>query len=169
MILGPNTEAIFQNLYVLIKQTQLLVDGLPTGGPAFETTGRKLPQVSNVSGIQQPAFYQLEGEQDVLEKAIALAKYEMHAAAVILFRNTGGDAGIPSQQMNSLRDAVIFQLQQQTLAPDGLTVIALPGGLRQTLGGVVYHARVKGRILMNEGLQNNQGAIVFPISILSGM
>ena len=48
-------------------------------------------------------------------------------------------------------------------------VSPLLGGMRQTLGGVVYHARVKGRILANEGLQNSQGALVFPISILSGM
>ena len=61
------------------------------------------------------------------------------------------------------------QMLRQTLKADGVTVIPLQGGLKQTLGGVVYHARVKGRILVNEGLQNNQGALVFPISILSGM
>lgn len=164
------TEPIFVNLLTLLSGTQLLdSSGNPTGGPAFVTTGRKLPQVSNVDFVMQPAMYILEGEQDVLEKAIALAKYEMHCAAVVFFRNTGGDEGIASTQMNNLRDAVIFQLQQRTLAADGATIIPLLGGQRQTLGGVVYHARVKGRILANEGLQNNQGALVFPISILSPM
>jgi hypothetical protein len=55
------------------------------------------------------------------------------------------------------------------LLADGLTVAPLIGGQRQTLGGVVFHARAKGRLLANEGLQNNQGAFVVPISILSGM
>lgn len=163
------SETIYANLYTLLSQTTTLVDGVPSDVPQFVTTGRKLPQVSNVSGVLQPALYMLEGEEDVLEKAIALAKYELHCAAVVFFRNTEGDDGIPSQQMNALRDAVIYQLQQQTLATDGATVIPLLGGQRQTLGGVVYHARVKGRILKNEGLLNNQGAIVFPISILSPM
>lgn len=163
------SERIFTNLFALLAATQSLVDGAPSGQPAFVTTGRKLPQVSNVAGAQQPALYMLEGEQDVLEKAIALAKYELHCAAVVFFRNTGGDAGIPSTQLNDLRDAVVFQLQQRTLATDGATVIPLPAALRQTLGGVVYHARLKGRILANEGLLNNQGALVFGISILSPM
>lgn len=164
------TEKIFINLLTLISGTMLLdANGNPTSTPAFVTTGRRLPQVSNVSQVQQPACYIIEGEQDLLEKAIALAKYEIHCAAVILCRNEGGAQSIASTQLNALRDAFIFQLQQRGLNPDGTTISSLPGGLRQTLGGVVYHARVKGRMLMNEGLQNNQAAIVMPISILSPM
>jgi hypothetical protein len=164
------TERIFVNLLTLIAGTMLLdSSGNPTDTPAFVTTGRRLPQVSNVGAVLQPACYIIEGEQDVLEKAIALAKYEIHAGAVVLFRNTGGDDSIPSTQLNNLRDAFIFQMQQRGLAPNGTTIQALLAGSRQTLGGVVYHARVKGRVLANEGLQNNQGALVFPISILSPM
>lgn len=164
------TEPIFVNLLTLLAATQLLDgSGNPTGGPAFVTAGRRLPQVSNVGAVLQPACYIIEGEQDVLEKAIALAKYEIHCAAVILCRNEGGAQSIASTQLNALRDAFIFQMQKRSLASDGVTVIPLLAGYRQTLGGVVYHARVKGRMLMNEGLQNNQAAIVMPISILSPM
>jgi hypothetical protein len=163
------TETIFANLFSLLSQTQTLVDGAPSGQAAFITATRTLPQVSNVSPALQPALYQLEGEQDVLEKAIALAKYEMHAAVVVLCRNMAGPDAVFSTQLNNLRDAVIFQMNQRTLKADGVTVIPLLGGNKQTLGGVVYHARVKGRILLNEGLQNNQGALIFPISILSPM
>jgi hypothetical protein len=157
------SETIFQNLFNLLSQTQI------SSVPAFVTTSRRLPQVSDVGQALQPALYMLEGEEDVEEKAIALAKYEIHCAAVVFFRNTGGPNQIASTQLNALRDAVIYQMQQQTLASNGTTVVPLLGGNRQTLGGVVYHARVKGRILKNEGLQNQQGAIIFPISILSGM
>jgi hypothetical protein len=86
----------------------------------------------------------------------------------VLAEITGGQNAIASTLLNNLRDAVLYQLQQQTLKADGTTVVPLLGGQRQTLGGVVYHARVKGRILLNEGLQNNRSALVFPISILSG-
>jgi hypothetical protein len=167
-----STETIFNNLYILLSQTQLLVNGAPTGGNAFVTTGRQLPQVSAVGEAIQPAMYILEGEQVVEENAIALAKYELKCAAFIFFRNPGGVPGPgnwASTQLNNLRDAFIFQLQQRTLAYDFATVIPLLGGQKQTLGGVVYHARVKGMVLANEGLQNNQAALAFPISILSGM
>jgi len=163
------SETIFQNLYSLLSQTQQLTNGVPNSTPAFQTTARRLPQVSQVGQAIQPALYVLEGEEDVEEKALALAKYEIHCAAVVFFRNTGGPNEVVSTQMNALRDAVIYQMQQRTLALDGVTVVPLLAGQKQSLGGVVYHARVKGRILKNEGLQNNQGAIVFPISILSGM
>ena len=166
-------ETIFANLYSLLKQTELLTGGVPNGTPAFVTTGRQLPQVSAISEAIQPSMYILEGEEEVVEKAIALAKYEIICAAMVFFRNpvqTATPTGPwASTQMNNLRDAVIYQMQQQTLAADGVTVVPLLGGQRQTLGGVVYHARVKGRLLKNEGLQNQQGALGFPISILSGM
>jgi hypothetical protein len=168
------TETIFQNLFTLLRQTQMLTAGAPNGTPAFLTTSRVAPQVSAAGQATQPAFYQMEGEQDVMENVVAAQKYELKCAAIVLFRNTLGpptsNAGPwPSSQLNALRDAVIYQLQQQTLAADQTTVVPLLGGQKQTLGGVVYHARVKGRILVNEGLQNQQGALVFPISILSGM
>ncbi len=163
------SETIFQNLYTLLSQTQNLTDGVPNNTPAFLTTSRRAPQVSNVGQATQPALYMLEGEEEVGDKAITLGRYDMKCAAIVFFRNTGGPNQVTSTQMNALRDAVIYQMTQRTLAADHATVVPLPGGKAQTLGGVVYNARVLGRIIKNEGLQNNQGAIAFPISILSGM
>jgi hypothetical protein len=223
------TELQFAALFSLLCQTKQLSGGSPGSQAAFLTTSRTLPQVSAVGPALQPALFLLEGEQDVMENAIALPKYELHSAAVMFFRNITGPTTVNATQLNNLRDAVIYQLREQTLATlprsiavwqpgatlalgvtvfdpaghlqkittagttgtiqpafddaggttlDGTAiwtdqgfapVIPLLGGQRQQLGGVVYHARVKGRILVNEGLQNNQGALVFPISILSGM
>ena len=228
-----STEIQFAALFALLSQTQQLTGGVPNGRPAFQTTSRTLPQVSAVGPALQPSLYMLEGEQDIMENAIALPKYELHSAAIVFFRNTTGPSTVNATQLNNLRDAVIYQLREQTLAPlpstltvwtpttavalgvtifdpighlqkvttAGTTGGSLPtfnnsggettdgtggtaavwtdqgpapvvpwlGGQRQLLGGVVYHARVKGRMLVNEGLQNSQGALVFPISILSGM
>ena len=166
------SDTIFQNLYTLLSQTQLLTDGVPSGGPVFvnpTATGRRLPQRDAVSPAELPGLWVVQGDQATMENAIALAKYEMKAYAVVMCQLTGGQDAIASTQLNGLRDAVLYQLQQNTLARDGTTVIPLLGGNRQTLGGVVYHARVKGTIIFNEGLQNNRGALVFPILILSGM
>jgi len=144
---------------------------VPSGGPVFQNptaTGRRMPQRDAITPAILPGLWMMEGEQDVLENAIALPKYELHCAAIVLAEITGGQSAIASTALNGLRDAVLYQMQQQTLKSDGTTVIPLLGGQKQTLGGVVYHARVKGRILLNEGLQNNRSALVFPISILSG-
>jgi hypothetical protein len=55
------TEPIFQNLYNLLSQAQLLTAGVPNGTPAFVTTSRKAPQVSSVGAALQPAMYMMEG------------------------------------------------------------------------------------------------------------
>jgi len=165
-----STETIFANLFSLMSQTRLLdSSGVPVGTPAFLTTSRRLPQVSNVGQATQPALYQIELEQDLTERVQGAAREELHCDLFAFFRNTGGPDQVASTQMNALRDALLYQIQQNTLASDGATVVPKPGGLKQTLGGVVYHARVIGRVLQNEGTQNNQGAIVLPVSILRGM
>jgi hypothetical protein len=165
------SEAIFQNLYTLLSQTQLLSGGVPSGGPVFvnpPATGRRIPQRDAISPAMLPGLWVVQGDQVLQENAIALPKYEMKAYAAVMCEITGGENAIASTLLNALRDAVLYQMQQQTLAADGVTVIPLLGGQKQTLGGVVYHARVKGTIVFNEGLQNNRSALVFPISILSG-
>ena len=165
------SETIFQNLYNLLSQTQLLSGGVPSGGPVFvnpTATGRRTPQRDAVSPALLPGLWVTQGDQMVVENAIALPKYEMKAWVLVMCEVTEGQNAIASTQLNNLRDAVLYQLQQQTLAGDGTTVIPLLGGQKQTLGGVVYHARVKGTIVFLEGLQNNRSALVFPVSILSG-
>ena len=164
------TEPIFQNLYSLLSQAQLLVDGAPTGGPAFVTTSRKCPQVSSVSAGIQPFMGMMEGGVRIaLRKGLNLPRYTFEAACIIFFRNTQGDTGIPSTQMNQLWDAIEYQMTQRTLKADGVTVFPLPGGMRQQLGGVVYDAYAEGTAIRNEGLLNQQGAIAYPITILTGM
>ena len=165
------TEAIFQALYSLLSQAFMLTNGAPIRNelPSV-TTGRKCPQVSSVGAALQPAMYIMEGGVRIApRRGLNLPRYQFEAAAIIFFRNMQGDPGIPSTQMNDLWDAIDFQLTQRTLASDGVTVVPLLGGQHQTLGGVVHDAFVEGTAIRNEGLQNNQGAIAYPITILKGM
>lgn len=164
MIQPASTETMYQALFTLLAATQV------NGAAAFVTTSRKLPPAQSVAAARQPALYMLETQENVTEKAVGMALEEHEAGAIVLFRNTGAPDEVPSTQLNTLRDAVVNQLRNFTLSPGGaLPVQPLAPGMPQTLGGLVYHCRIVGKILKNEGLQNQQGAIVFPISILAGM
>ncbi len=168
-----NTETIFANLFSLLSQTQMLTNGVPNGTPAFVTSSRKTLQVSAVNPANQPAMFQMQGPQQFVETTttikIALPKQELTAGIIVYFRLTGEPNEVPSITMNNLRDAVYFQLYERTLAANFTTVIPLLGGRPQTLGGVCYYCRIIGQIGVQEGLQNQQGGLIFPISILSGM
>lgn len=163
-----SSEACFAKLFALLAVAQTLVNGLPSGFPAFVTTGRKAVPVANVSPAEQPALFLMEGEVDYAPDDAGLSVDVLHAAAIVYFRNTQGDTGIPSQQLNALRDAVVYQMRQKTITQAG-AVVDMTLGDRQTLGGTCVSAAIKGKALANEGLLNNQGAIVFPISILTGV
>lgn len=163
------TEPIFANLLTLLAATEMLTTtGQPNGTAAFVTALRKLPPPGNIAPAIQPALYILEGEETETDRDMqGLPVYEIAAAVVIFFRTQGEE--VPSTLMNNLRDAFLYQMQQKTVLPDGQTIFPLMLGEKQTLGGTCYEARVKGRVLKNEGLQNGQGALVFPISILTGV
>jgi hypothetical protein len=162
------SEPCFANLFALLSQAQMLTLGVPNGNPAFVTTSRQAQPVANVSSGSQPAMFLMQGEIEfgaMDEVGLSIDKYK--AAAIVYFTNPGGSAAA-SPQLNALRDAMIYAIRQQTLSSSG-AVIPLILGERQTLGGVCYHACFDGRALANEGLQNNQGAAVFPITILTGV
>ena len=164
MIQPTSTEAIYQALITLVGAAKI------GGNPAFVTVSRRLPPQTAIAGIQQPALFQLEASEVVAEKEIGLAVEEFKCALIVLFKNPGDLNTVVSTQMNALRDVVVNQIRQFQLAPGGsLPATPMAPGERQTLGGLVYHCRISGEVLKNEGLLNQQGAIVFPISILSGM
>lgn len=162
MIQPASSEATFQALFTLLAASTV------GGSAAFVSTSRRLPAIANVLAAQQPALYMLEGEEDVAETDQGLPVQEWRVAAVVLFQSDASPHTIASTKLNNLRDAVVNQLRNFTLSGPS-TVIPKQPGERQTLGGLCYHARIIGKVLKNEGLQNQQGAIVFPISILTGM
>jgi len=161
------SEPCFAGLLTLLAATQTLNNGVPTGQPAFVTTGRKAVPVASVDAARQPSLYIMEGEIEFGGTEVGISTDQYKAAAIVYFRNPGGVTPA-STQMNGLRDALIFQLRQRTLDANG-NVVPLILGERQELGGYCYHAYLDGRALANEGLQNSQGAAIFPITILTGL
>lgn len=167
MIQPASTEQMFQALFLLLSNTQT---GSPPANVFTTSSSRRLPPVANIASVNQPAYFQLESEEEVVEREIGLPIEEHKVAAIVLFKNSSSQTAVYSTQLNTLRDLVVNQLRIFTLSPGGvLPVVPLIPGQPQTLGGLVYHCRILGKILKNEGLQNQQGAIVFPISILAGM
>ena len=165
---GFQSEPVFAALLTLLSATQMLTAGVPNGNRAFTTTGRQALPVSQVSAAQQPALFLMEGEIDFDGlREIGLSTDQYKCAAIVYFNNPGGSAAA-SPQLNALRDALIFQMRQRTLSSTG-SLVPLTLGEKQQLGGLCYHACLHGRALANEGLQTNQGAAVFPITILTGV
>jgi hypothetical protein len=161
MIQPVSTEAVYAALFSLLSQSQV---GEQT---AFVTASRRLPAIANVLAAQQPAMFFLEGEEDVKENNIGLPVYIYSLAVVVLFKSNASPTTIASTQMNALRDAVVNQLYANTLNASG-QVVPMQLGEKQSLGGIVYDVAIVGKIMKNEGLQTQQGGLLFPIKILTG-
>ena len=162
------SEPAYAALFTLLSATQLLTNGQPNGTPAFKTYSRLAIPVSTSTPAQQPALYIMEGEIEFSPlDDMGLSTDQYKAAAIVYFTNPGGSA-LASPQLNALRDALIYQLRQKTLDASG-NIVPLTLGDKQQLGGLCYDVVLLGRGLANEGLQNGQGAAVFPITILTGV
>ena len=160
------SEPCFANLFTLLSATQMLTNGKPNGTAAFVTSSRLAQPVADVSQDEQPALYIMQGEID-FGPDVGQSTDVYHAAAIVYFTIPGG--GVPaSPVMNGLRDALIYQMRNNTLDGSG-NVIPMTYGEKQQLGGTCYSCAFDGKALANEGLQNNQGAAVFPITILTGI
>ena len=110
-----------------------------------------------------------QGEEEVKEGNIGLPVYVYFLAVIVLFESSSSPAVVASTQMNALRDAIVNQLEGYTLNAAGI-VVPKTLGERQTLGGLVYHVYIEGKVLKNEGgLATQQGGLVFPVKILTGM
>lgn len=136
-------EAIMTALFDLVKDL-----------PQFVTTSRRAKLLKDVSTEQQPALFQEEGPGETI-------KYQAEGLPALsyIYVDLGFYARIPDDKapgevLNPLIDAVCT-----ALAPD-------EDEERQTLGGLVCHCRIDGKILKNEGLLDGQASVVIPVEIL---
>jgi hypothetical protein len=122
--------------------------------PGFQTASRRLKHWTDVAPAEQPALFQVQkGETWTARQGLPPAR--RLSVELFVYVSTAADpATAPSQVMNPLIDAI-----EAALAPD-------PGLLDQTLGGLVDHARIAGRIESDEGLLGDQAVAIVPIDIL---
>lgn len=135
-------EAIYAALFELV-----------TGAATFKTVTRRIREYSDVAQATQPALLLLElGEK--WDAPVGKPPSVVLSSKLFIYCESGDPSQPVSTQINSLLDAVMTALaptQWQTY--------------RQTLGGLVSHARIAGQVTIAEGLSGQSEAIV-PIEIL---
>ena len=127
------------------------------GGVAgFVTASRRLRHWSDVAPAEQPALFQVQRGETLTERR-GLPPRRQSAVELFLYVNTAGDPGTaPAQRLNPILDAI-----EAALAPDPVSNV-------QTLGGLVTHAWIAGRIETDEGVLGDQAVAIVPVEILYG-
>lgn len=139
-----NREAIYAALFQRLSAV-----------PGLVTTSRRLRHWTDVAAPEQPALFQVQKEESV-EQRPGLPPKRRLSVELYLYANSGADPAVaPAQLLNPLVDAV-----EAALAPD------TPVAAGQTLGGLVAHAWIEGRIETDEGALGDQAVAIVPVSIL---
>jgi len=122
-------------------------------GAAYKTTGRRLILWTKVA--EQPALFLRHIGDEVLPRPTGMPPKVIIECEVWLYSNAGGDPDIsPEIAMNGLLDSVEISLQPA------------PGFNAQTLGGVVAHAWIEGKIDMHPGDLGGQAIAIVPVKML---
>lgn len=116
------------------------------------TSSRILRMYSEVDPKDQPALFQIQtGETPTQQKTMPV-KWTL-TVDIYLYIHRGGDPKvIPSQKLNEMVDAIEYALR-----PD-------IGGF-QTLGGLVSHCWISGKIQTSEGILGEQEVAIIPIEM----
>lgn len=118
------------------------------------TYSRRLVSWADVSDGAQPALYLTMRHEQVETKPPGMNPVSVITCDVYLYAYTGDLGTTPDTILNPLVDAVAA-----VLAPDNVVTN------KQTLGGLVQHCWIEGRIETSEGLLGGQGVVIIPIVI----
>ena len=123
--------------------------------PGVITWSRRLEHWSDVPPSKQPALYQIQRHED--PKTVRGIPTTWHLSVdLYIYVNSGLDPdAVPSLILNPILDAI-----ETALAPD-------PASGFQTLGGLVSHAWISGRIETSEGALGAQEVAIVPIEIMT--
>jgi hypothetical protein len=139
-----NREAIHLALFALLGE----IEGI-------KTLSRRLQHWSDVPGLEQPALFQSQRGQTAHQHAGVPPKWTLEVD-LFLYVNSGNDPkAVPAIVANGLLDAI-----EAALAP-------VEFGGKQTLGGLVEHCWISGRIETDEGVLGPQAVAIIPIEILA--
>jgi len=117
------------------------------------TISRRLLHWSDVPAENQPAIFQVQRHEDPIQQRGIPAKWKLYADLYV-YVNTGADPyASPAILLNPIIDAI-----ETALGPDASTGF-------QTLGGLVSHCWISGRIETSEGALGQQEVAIIPIEM----
>lgn len=124
-----------------------------TGAASFLTQSRRLRHWSDVGSAEQPALFMVQkGETAHRVKGVP-PKWTL-TVDVFVYVHAPDDLSPPATTLNPLIDAI-----DASLAP-------IDPSSTQTLGGLVEHAWIAGKIETDEGVLGGQAVAIIPIEIL---
>ena len=135
-------EPIYAALFALIQSAA-----------PFVTASRRLRHWSDVGAAEQPALFMIQKSEAAEERRSLPVKWRT-SVELYLYAQAPDDATPPSIVMNPLLDAL-----EVALAPD-------PASHVQSLGGLVQHCWIAGRITTDEGVLGGQSVAIVPVEIL---
>ena len=128
---------------------------LVAGAADFVTVSRRLRHWTDVGAAEQPALFQIQKSETAEERAKLPAKWRA-AVDLYLYAQAPDELTAPATVTNPLIDAV-----EAALAPDPVTNV-------QSLGGLVAHCWIAGKIQTDEGVLGGQAVAIVPVEILVG-
>jgi hypothetical protein len=126
---------------------------LAAGAASFATVSRRLRHWSDVGAAEQPALFMTQKSENAEERRPLPVKWRA-SVDLYLYAQAPDELTPPATILNPLLDSV-----EAALAPD-------PVGHVQTLGGLVSHCWIAGRVQTDEGVLGGQAVAIVPIEIL---
>ena len=137
-----NREPIYAALFALVQSTA-----------SFVTVSRRLRHWSDVAAAEQPALFQIQKSEAAEERRPLPVKWRV-SVDLYLYAHAPDELTPPATVLNPLLDAL-----EAALAPDPVSHV-------QTLGGLVQHCWIAGRIQTDEGVLGGQSVAIVPVEIL---
>lgn len=135
-------EPIYAALFALVQSAA-----------PFVTASRRLRHWSDVSPVEQPALFMIQKSETADERRPKPPKWRMRVD-LYLYAQAPDELTAPAVVINPLLDAV-----ETALAPDVVSHV-------QTLGGLVQHCWIAGKIETDEGVLGGQSVAIVPVEIL---
>lgn len=137
-------EQIMQSLFNLVS-----------GAAGFVTTGRRLKLWTDVAANAKPALFMYEPD-DMYSLGNQYTQVVEMNVDLFIYTAPGMDSGVtPVSIMNPLLDAIDTALKPS------------PINNRQTLGGLVSHCWIDGKVMKDPGDIDGDGIAVIPVKILA--
>jgi len=135
-------EPIYAALFALVQSAA-----------PFVTVSRRLRHWSDVGAAEQPALFMIQKTETAEERRPLPVKWRA-SVDLYVYAQAPDETTAPSTVLNPLLDAL-----EAALAPDPVSHV-------QTLGGLVQHCWIAGRIATDEGVLGGQSVAIVPVEIL---